>query len=482
MSKIQNTGSALPVWSGAAAYTNLASGSAYYAVITRDITNQQQPSPLSLGNNSLQTSVGESTAPILPVLQVPSTDQSRNPTCCSISGTPNLPMWVKLHGSGGSAAPWGDLQAYWGDSTMGYQDGIQSMFSLYEDHSGNGIAKGGVRQLIMTPQDAVWSINGDFLSETFWYGYRDIPIFASDRNSHVYPFTQSKLALIVPWAVQHYTADPNHLYGVAESMGGYGQVNWFLRQPIFAAIFLRIPVLGAWLHIPSLINLTPDGSPTIVATPTDTRPDDTTLYNDASNSPAWVAQDCSVDLPYLSWSSGRNDTTLANYAMWLYSVEIANAVRTCHYGFSFIWGNGSHDNVTAGLENTLLEQYQTVFAKNVSYPAFTNFSLDNNYGNGDRTNGDLSGCVNCGWQWNVTSDTASSWSASFANTQVSTQATTDVTPRNTQLFKLSPGTKVAWSTSTEQKGNASANSYGLLTVTGVNLPGSTAITLTLTIQ
>jgi len=340
-----------------------------------------------------------------------------------------------------------------------------------------------VRQLVMTPQDAVWSINGDFLSETFWYGYRDIPIFAGDRTRHVYPFTQSKFALIVPWAVQHYSADPNHLYGVAESMGGYGQVNWFLRQPsLFAAIFLRIPVLGPWLHIPSLIDLTENGSPKVVATPTDTLPDGTTLYNDASNSPAWVAQDCSRDLPYLSWSSGRNDSTLANYAMWSHAVQMANAVRTCHYGFSFIWSNGTHDNVTAGLENTLLEQYQTVFARNVSYPAFTNFSLDNNYGNGDRTNGDLSGCVNCGWQWNVTSDTTTSWSASFANTQVGTQATTDVTPRNAQLFKLAPGTKVTWSASTGQKGNVNADTYGLVTATGVEVLANTATTLTLTTQ
>src|SRR5579871_4893376 len=38
MSKIQNGGSDLPMWSGVAAYTNLAATSAYYAVITRDET------------------------------------------------------------------------------------------------------------------------------------------------------------------------------------------------------------------------------------------------------------------------------------------------------------------------------------------------------------------------------------------------------------------------------------------------------------
>ncbi len=481
MSKIQNGGSALPVWSGIAVCTNQTTGSAYYAVITRDTTNQQQPSPLSAGNNSMQSSIGESPAPIQPVLQVPSTDNSRDPACCSISGKPNLPLWLKLHGSGGIAAPWGDLQAYWGDSTMGYQDGIQSMFSLYEDHSGNGIAKGGVRQLIMSPQDAVWSINGNALSETFWYGYRDVPIFGGNQNPYVYPFTQSKFALILPWAIQHYAADSNHIYGVAESMGGYGQVNWFLRQGnVFAAIFLRIPVLGPWLHIPSLIDVTRNGTPTVVATPTDTLPDGKTLYNDASNSPAWVAEDCSRDLPYVSWSSGRNDATLANHAMWSDSVQMANVLEICHYGFSLIWGDGGHDNVTAGLENTLLEQYQTVFAKNVSYPAFTSFSLDSNYGNGERTNGDPSGCVNCGWQWNLIGDTGTSWSASFSNSQVTSQAIVNVTPRNAQSFRLTPGTQVSWSTSTNQRGKVNADSYGLVTVPGINLASGGATTLTIT--
>jgi hypothetical protein len=256
MSRIRNGEAALPPWSGLAVYTNTETASAYYAVITRDVTNSQQPSPVSSGN-SLKIAVSESPAPIVPVLQVPSTDPSRNPHCCSLSGTPGLPLWLRLHGSGGRAASTGDLQAYWGDSSMGYQDGIQSIFAVYED-AGNGIAKGGVRQLVMSPQDAVWSIDGNWGSETFWYGYKDVPIFAQDRQPHVYPFTRAKLSLSVPWVIQHYGADPNRIYGISESMGAYGEMQWSLRQPnLFAAIFMRVPVLGAWLRIPSLIDLTP---------------------------------------------------------------------------------------------------------------------------------------------------------------------------------------------------------------------------------
>jgi hypothetical protein len=479
MSKIQNDGAALPVWSGLAVCTNAETASAYYAVITRDVTNAQQPSSLST-SNSLAIAVQESPAPIAPVLQVSNSAPSRKPSCCSISGGTKLPLWLRLHGSGGSAVPWGDLQAYWGDPMMGYQDGIQSIFALYEDHSGSAFARGGVRKLIMTPQDAVWSMDGNSGSETYWYGYKVIPTFAKDRKPQVYPFTQAKLALILPWAIRHYSADPNRVYGISESMGGYGQIEWSLRHSeLFAAIFMRIPILGPWLHIPSLIDVTPTGLPKTVATPTDTLPDGT-LYDKDTDIVAWLARDCSRSLPYVSWSSGRNDVGVSNHRMWTYAVQLANALRVCHYGFSFVWSNGKHESATAALENTLLEQYQTVFARNISYPAFTNFSLDSDYGHGDPADGTLAGCVNCGWQWKIITDTAASWSASLANVQVTKHSTTEVTPRNTQLFRVPPGTSKNWSTSTGQKGLVVADSYGLVTVKEVEiLPGSETV---LTIQ
>jgi len=131
------------------------------------------------------------------------------------------------------------------------------------------------------------------------------------------------------------------------------------------------------------------------------------------------------------------------------------------------------------LENIILQQYQTAFAKNVSYPAFTNFSLDENYGNGDHTNGDLTGCVNCGWQWSVTSDQATTWVASFSNSQVKSSATVSLTPRNTQLFKPNPGSAFHWFTSNGQKGQVTADQYGLVTVQAVQLATSGRTTLTI---
>ena len=478
MARTENHGASLPLWSGLAVYTNSERTAAYYAVVTRDTTGAKQPSAISTGN-SLTNPVEEFPSPIAPVLQIPSTDSARHPDCCSISGTSTLPLWLKLHGSGGSTPAFGDLQAYWGDSTMGYQDGIQSIFSVYEDHFGSAIAKGGSRQLIVAPQDAIWSMDGNSGTETYWFGVKAVAQFAPDRHPHVYPYTLAKLAFILPWVIQHYHADPNRIYGISESMGGYGQVQWSLRQPnLFAALFMRIPILGTWLHLPSLIDTTPSGQPRVVPTIDDTLPDGAS-YNGDTDAAAWISRDCSRNLPYVSWSSGRNDIGLANHRMWTYAVQMADALKRCHYGFSFIWNNGVHNNVTASLETRLLEQYQTVFARNLSYPAFTNFSLDGSYGNGDITVGDLTGCVNCGWKWHILADTQATWSVVFRNEQVTTSARTDVTPRNAQRFKRAARTSVKWSASTGQEGTAVVDSSGLVTITGIELTPNTETTVTI---
>jgi hypothetical protein len=451
-------------------------------VITRDTKGTQLPSLVS-ASNSLQVAVAEYPGRLRPVLQISSADPSRNPGCCLISGGHNLPLWLRLHGSGGRTVSVGDLQAYWGDTTMGHQDGIQSIFSIYEDRTGDAIAKGGERQLIMAPQDAVWSLNGNFGSETFWYGYKDIPFSSASDQSHIYPYTKAKLSFIVPWSIRNYGADPNRIYGISESMGAYGEIQWALRQPgLFAAIFMRVPILGAWNRIPSLIDLIKNGAPKTVLTATDTLPDGHVTYNDDTDVAKWLAADCSRELPYVSWSSGRRDVGLGNHRMWSYAVTLADTLKSCRYGFSFIWNNGVHDGITAGLERSLLVQYHRAFAKNVSYPAFTSFSLDSNYGSGSPDSGDPTGCVNCGWTWNVTEDTSSSWSASFTNAQATQHATTNVTPRNTQHFKCSPGTYVKWFTSTGQDGKVLVDSYGLVTVTGVKLNVGAPIVLTLDLQ
>jgi len=589
MSKIQNGGVALPLWSGVAVYTNLATANAYYAVITRDITGATADSAIVAGNNATTTPVAESAAAILPILQIPGTDPSRMVGCsnCMVTSTSvGQPMWLKLHPSGGRAAAWGDYWAYWGDSTMGFQDGTQSMFAVYQDPGGVSFDSGFKNQLILTPQDAVWSVGGggnsataNALSETYWYGYNasaSVPsanTFVKDSGAYTFPSTKNKLSLIMPWAIAQYQSDPTRIFAQGVSMGGYGASVWALRQPnMFAGVFMGIPIIGPWLKIPQVdfgaalgtvavntgsstvswvngqnfglylkgpntpfditigtntklvasvnsatqLTLTNDwtgasgdfsyvtgdgkacnGAPacgagltTIATSSINLLPDQVTLYNNDTNTPTWVSQNCGSNIPYVGWAAGRLDTTTAG--MWNMSVLFANALATCHLGFSFAWSNDGHNNATAGWVQPLTENYARQLRLNVSYPAFTSFSLDSNYGNGNTSNGDCttgnatSGpiCyVNYGWNWTTPVDSASSWSTAVSNSQLTSgkcpttkcanTATVAITPRNSQAFKLSPGETVYWSTSGSQSGSVTADSYGLATVPGINLTTST---------
>lgn len=593
-STLQNEGSELPLWSGLAVYTNLATAKAYYAVITREITGAVANSPIVAGSNATTTAVSESVENILPVLQIPGTAASRMVGCsnCEVtSASIGQPMWLKLHPSGGRAAAWGDYWAYWGNSNMGYQDGTQSMFAVYQDATGTTFNSGFVNQLIFTPQDAVWTEAGGGAdatasaeSETYWYGYNAEATFPGAYNpstnsaAYIFPYTENKLAFILPWAISHYQPNPNRMFAQGESMGGYGVSTWALRQPkTFAGAFMAIPIIGPWLKIPqidygaasgmvsvvhgsatvswvsgpnfgeylagptTIFNLTIDGvtksvstvvSPTqltlttvwagasgtysyvtgdgsgcdgapacgaglatINTTAVDTLPNNISEYNTDADTPEWIEQNCGLDIPYVGWAAGRLDTTTAG--MWNMSVLFANALATCHFGFSFAWANDIHSAATAGLLKPLTSTYAPQLYLNVSYPAFTSFSLDSSYGDGSTTNGSCTTgnattgpvCyVNYGWTWTTPTDTATSWSTTVTNSQLTagtcpttscaTTATVSITARNTQAFKPAPGSTVTWKATGGQSGSITVDAYGLATVTGIKLTTSaTAVTL-----
>jgi hypothetical protein len=502
-------------------------------------------------------------------------------------------MWLSLHASGGKASDWGDYWSYWGNANMGYQDGTQSSFAVYQDVTGTDFNAGFPNQLIMTPQDTVWSINAggtnsdaNGQSETYWYGYNataSIPGAygpAPDSGAYIVPATKNKLSLILPWAIGHYQVDPSRIFAHGQSMGGYGSANWSLRQSnTFAGVFMAIPIIGPWQKIPQLdfgaalgaVSVT-NGSPvvtwvsgqnfgkylagpntgfdlaingvvktaslvnnsaqltlnhnwtdssgiysyttgggsgcngmpacgagltTIKTSSVNTLPDGVTQYNNDTDTPTWVSENCGQNIPFVGWAAGRLDATTSG--MWNMSVLFANALRTCHLGLSFAWANDNHNSGTAGLLKPLTGMYAPQLRLNVSYPAFTSFSLDSNYGDGSTTDGDCTSgnaskgpvCyINYGWTWTTPIDTAGSWSATITNSQVTsgvcpttkcaTSATVSITPRNTQSFKPAAGSTVSWTTTAGQSGSVIVDSYGLATVTGLQLNSGVSMSVTFT--
>lgn len=461
MAKVDGGGSALSLWTGLAVYTATASQSAYYAVVAYDpsAATYSTPSPIVAGENSTTSLVSESAGSITPVLQREN----------SYAGTgwdtqSGHPLMVKLHASNatggfsyGGASTVGDLYAFWGDTSMSWQDGYQSVFDVYQDTTTTP------DQIVLYPRDTSWNKAGTGSLETMWFGLSTTLLGGSAPNK-AYNFTEEKLNTIIPWVSSEYQIDTNKVYATGGSMGAWGSVSYAFRHPeIFAAVF---PDRPRWRQR-TIADTTTAGNTTATST-VPMMESGAEAYYDRNDSVAFVedANTAGSDLPPVAWGIGRND----GYATFAEQTDAVAALQAGKRWFAFAWDNGDHSTTTT---SATIDQYRqaSVFSKNVSYPVFSNSSID------DDPATDLTGCINCGWTWSILSDQSSSWSVSIANTHAGT-VTVNVTPRNTQSFTISPGSAVSWSASTGQSGSSTADSMGLVTATGVNVLQGQSTTVT----
>jgi hypothetical protein len=460
-------GTPLTPFTGLAVHTATAEAAAYYAVITTDITRALADSPVVPGQNALLAPVVEAPGERQPIKYYDSWDpvHRRDSRDTRVTGTPGLPLWVDLHASGAGAAVLtrGDHYIYWGDGAAGYQDGIPGVFTVYEDRAGRGQPS-----LVLRPSDTVWTADGLGQLETFWFGYAGVRLGLNDRVPLALPATEERLMWMVNWAIRQYRADPDRILGSGQSMGGWGTASWSLRHPeLFAALF---PGMPRWRQT-ALPDMTTRS--TLKVTPSaPLMPDQSTTYWSRMDSVAYVRANCGAPLPFIGWGIGRHD----GFATWQEQVDMVNALKECRFGFAFNWNNGGHSEGPAAAA-VIQNQYQMRFARSLSYPAFTNSSLDANPGNGDLAQGDPAGCINCGFIWTVGSDMPTEWSAGISNSIAGSAVTVDVTPRNTQRFHPSSGKMIVWSTTAGQNGVATADAYGLVTARAVTLPPGETTTI-----
>ena len=540
-------GTALAAFTGLAVHTATATANAYYAVITHDHTNTLSDSPVSVGNNTTTSSVSESVGTALPLKVYDSHDtvnRAAGGSTVTISGTTGLPLWLNLAGSGGctdykdATISSGDLYQFWGDSTMGYQEGVQQMFTVAETHSGSTY---GVPSLYMNYCDQIWLNTGLGSLETTYSGY------AWPNVNTFQTYTEAELTQSVNWAIAHYSANPNKIYQTGQSAGGYAG-DWAIRHPgVFAAVF---DSASEWQRqvAESLVTdilISPVTTSLLMA---GTGQQYLTRFDMA----AYISAHCAGPLPFIAFAVGRNDVSRPN--QWTANMNMLAALQGCHAGFTFAFNNGTHSDGATAL-NASKATYQTSISKNVSYPAFLNDSADNvtstdcstgvaaatpspqgagyNHvptltvvgtpGSGASLTANISGgaitsvtvnaagsgylfsptvtvtptggdtptitavvtpilavgstCqINGGFSWTAPSETSTAWSSAISNTGAT--LTVDVTPRNTQAFTgLVPGGHATWTASTGQNGTATVDAYGLVTAPGITINSGAATTL-----
>lgn len=188
------------------------------------------------------------------------------------------------------------------------------------------------------------------------------------------------------------------------------------------------------------------------------------------------ASEHATDLPFFGWCCGRRD----GFATWQEQVDMVKALTKAHHGFAFAWNNGDHSSGSQPMGQIMKYYPPEKFARNRSYPAFGNSSLDQQPGSGDPKDGDLEGGINLGFRWDEVVDETDKWSVRLSNDLAKQDMTVDVTPRRCQKFKVQPQSEVRWSSSLGDTGKLTADTSGLVTVPRLKLrPGANGV-LTIT--
>ncbi|MCC6419797.1 MAG: hypothetical protein IT429_16305 [Gemmataceae bacterium] len=457
-------GTPLPMWSGLAVRTVRKPGKSYYAVVATD----EKFAPLSKvapGKSATTEPVTEEVAPIRPIKLHDSKERQQFSPPGPITFPKGLPLRVELHGSqaqGGGAGQYGNYYLYFATPEMGYRDGLPGVFSVQHLQAKSG------SYLLLRGRDAIEHPDGTRARETVWFGYACVPQHATHSEPRAYPFTERRQEWIIDWVMKAYTVDPEQVTMSGGSMGAWGTTTYGLRHPErFAALYPNRPRTRQ-RGLPTIIKPTPKTQQVFLD-------DGITDYFTRMDMVKFVSEHPG-DLPFYGWCCGRRD----GFATWQEQLDMVKAMTAARHGFAFAWNNGDHSSGAQPMAKMLKYYPPELFARNRSYPAFANSSIDQKLGNGDPKDGDLEGGINLGFKWSDVVDEEAKWSVRLSNELATGNMTVDVTPRRCQKFKAKAGASLQWMTSNGRSGKVTADKNGLMTVTDVLLKGGKKVTLTIT--
>jgi pimeloyl-ACP methyl ester carboxylesterase len=319
--------------------------------------------------------------------------------------------------------------------------------------------------LLVRGREAIEHPGGTRAMETYWFGYLCIPQHAKHTEPRAYPFTERRQEWIVDWVTKAYAADPERLTASGGSMGAWGSTTYAFRHPErFAAVFPSRPRTRQ-RGLPSLIGGQIQKGTAVLMD------DGETDYFTRMDMVKFAA-DHSEDLPFYGWCCGRRD----GFASWQEQIDMVKALTAAKHGFAFAWNDGDHSSGAQPMAQITKLYPPELFARNKSYPAFGNSSINHKLGNGDPKDGDLEGGINLGFRWSDVVDEQEKWSMRLANDLAKSDMTVDVTPRRCQKFKVRPNAEVRWTSSTGDSGKVVADNAGLVTIPAVTLkPGKDVV-------
>lgn len=457
-------GTSLPMWSGLAVHTVRKPGKAYYAVVATD----EKLVPLSMvvpGKSATTEPVEEKVAPIEPIKLYDSKSRGIYSPQTSITGKKDCRCEWSCTAARDRAAP----PATMATTTCTSPPRRWATATACRACS---LSRNGVRSRRTTCSSAAAMRSNTLGAEGRWRrtgsatgASPSTPRIPSREHTRS---PSRRQEWITDWVTKTYAPDPERVTASGGSMGAWGSTTYALRHPErFAAVYPNRPRTRQ-RGLPSLAGQPAKGATVLM--------DDGKTDYYARMDMVKFAGDHLADLPFYGWCCGRRD----GFASWQEQIDMVKAMAAARHGFAFAWNDGDHSTGAQPMAKVIKYYPAELFARNKSYPAFSNSSIDQKLGNGDPKDGDLEGGINLGFKWSDVVDEDAKWSVRLSNELATGDMTVDMTPRRCQHFKPKAGAECKWTTSAGASGTATANANGLVTIPRVRLtPGkNTVLTIT----
>ena len=338
-------------------------------------------------------------------------------------------------------------------------------------HSSVGSSRGGFGHWINTQQGSILLAPNQTPFD-WWTGYHegsDVRNWGAAtpnwKEGRIFPYTQNRLCSLVQWALRRFRCDPGRSFVAGNSMGGSGAAMLAFRRPeLFAWAASRVGVHRPHLSPTYAENYSMSYGP----------PEEHLLFEDGTMvwdyfDDVWFLKQYPwQETPFITVSNGRNDDDIG----WKQAVDLARVLQETKRPHLFSWGMNGHRQslmMPLSLQPSVMPLDLRV---DLSVPAFTRCSLDQDPGDGDPSQGDPQGGMNLylTWQTSDIVDRPNRWeiSLSLVDAAPQDQCVVDVTPRRLQVFATDPGTEFEWSNvgsdGLVQQGRVRADEYGLVTV------------------
>lgn len=369
---------------------------------------------------------------------------------------------------------------HWSDKNIAYREGIPYKFVVtfgkevksstpapmalaIHAYSGYATSNEGWGQdfIVLCPDDFTKGLPFD--AYDWWYGYNSN--LGGDLTKGVnVNYAERRLLQNMDFVRRKWNIDPNRIYLRGSSMGGTGTVAFGLRHPeIFAAIFANVPQVN-----PAMDNI--GWSQQNIEKYCGTRAEAIKTNEgdnvwDRLNMTKFVGEH-HEDLPFLRTINSREDNVLK----WPQIPPLLKALNDNRHGFISGWGLGGH-NIQASQVPAVVKDFDILkLRRDVSFPAFSNSSLNDDPGNGDPKDGTVTGQMGGGFDWTILADTHDAWEADIkVLVEGKAVAVTDLTPRRLQQFKPKAGERYQWSNTDStgkvyQSGIVTADKWNLITL------------------